>query len=201
MKAIAFIDGQNLFHAAKDAFGYTYPNYNPSALASAVCGEHGWNLVQTRFYTGVPDPEDDAFWHRFWSQKKLAMSRAGVVVFSRPLRYRNKTVVLPDGRQHSFLTGEEKGIDVRIAIDIIRSAHAKECDVILVFSQDQDLSEVADEIRKISTEQRRWIKIASAFPTSPTVLNRRGINRTDWIRIGKTVYDSCIDPYDYRRPA
>jgi hypothetical protein len=27
-KAFVFIDGQNLYRAAKDAFGYHYPNYN-----------------------------------------------------------------------------------------------------------------------------------------------------------------------------
>ena len=31
-RAVAFVDGQNLFHAAREAFGYTYPNYNVSAL-------------------------------------------------------------------------------------------------------------------------------------------------------------------------
>ena len=51
--AVAFIDGQNLFHSAKDAFGYTFPNYDVSALATAVCVNCGWNLVQVRFYTGV----------------------------------------------------------------------------------------------------------------------------------------------------
>jgi hypothetical protein len=25
-RAVAFIDGQNLFHAVREAFGYTYPN-------------------------------------------------------------------------------------------------------------------------------------------------------------------------------
>ena len=25
-RAVAFLDGQNLFHAASEAFGYTYPN-------------------------------------------------------------------------------------------------------------------------------------------------------------------------------
>ena len=65
-------------------------------------------------------------------------------MFSRPLRYRNRVVNLPGGRQHTFLTGEEKGIDVRIALDVIRMAHGREYDVALVFSQDQDLSEVAE---------------------------------------------------------
>ena len=91
------------------------------------------------------------------------MSRAGVHTFSRPVRYRNKTVRLPNGSQHSFLHGEEKGIDVRIAVDTIGLAFRKEYDVALIFSQDQDLSEVADEIRVISRIQGRWIKKSNPF--------------------------------------
>ena len=52
-RAIAFVDGQNLFYAAKQAFGYTYPNYDPLALATAVCRSKGWVLTQTCFYTCV----------------------------------------------------------------------------------------------------------------------------------------------------
>jgi uncharacterized LabA/DUF88 family protein len=43
----------------------------------------------------------------------------------------------------TFVAGEEKGVDVRIALDVIRLAHRAEYDVALLFSQDQDLSEVA----------------------------------------------------------
>ena len=106
---------------------------------------------------------------------------------------------LPDGTRHTFLSGEEKGIDVRIALDIIRMAHREEYDVGLVLSQDQDLSEVAEEIRAIAREQDRWIKIACAFPSSPTSRNRRGIDKTDWIRIDRATYDACLDRRDYRR--
>ena len=126
------------------------------------------------------------------------MSRHGVHVFSRPLRYRNRLTRLPGGSTHTFLAGEEKGIDVRIALDVIRLAHRREFDVALIFSQDQDLSEVADESRAISHEQGRWIKIACAFPFSPTSCNKRGINKTDWIKIDRATYDACLDPRDYR---
>jgi uncharacterized LabA/DUF88 family protein len=197
-RAIAFIDGQNLFHATREAFGYTYPNYDVVGLASAVATAQSWTLSRVHFYTGVPDAADSAFWNHFWNAKLLAMSRAGVHVFSRPLRYRNKRVTLPTGAVHTFLVGEEKGIDVRIALDVIRLAARDEYDVALVFSQDQDLSEAADEVRLIAAEEHRWIKIASAFPSSPTSRNRRGINKTDWIRIDKATYDPCIDPRDYR---
>ena len=109
-QAIAYFDGQNLFHRAKKAFGYTYPNYDPLALARQTCAKQGWNLKQARFYTGVPDASDDAFWHEFWMKKLLAMSRQGIVVYSRPLKYRNKKVRLPNGTDHVYLSGDEKGI-------------------------------------------------------------------------------------------
>ena len=71
-------------------------------------------------------------------------------------------------------------------------------DVALVFSQDQDLSEVADEIRGIGQSRDRWIKMASAYPSSPAYRNRRGIDKTDWIPIDRATSDSCLDPRDYR---
>lgn len=196
-RTVAYIDGQNLFHGAKEAFGYTHPNYDVRTLAATICDMEGWTLEQVRFYTGVPEPSDNPFWHIFWSNKIAHMRRFGTYAYYRSLRYRNKRVKLPGGTYATFLTGEEKGIDVRIAIDMIRMAHRREYDVALVFSEDQDLSEVADEVRLISHEQSRWIKIACAFPYSPTH-KARGINKTDWIRIDKTIYDSCIDTRDYR---
>jgi uncharacterized LabA/DUF88 family protein len=197
-RAVAFIDGQNLFHAVKIAFGYTHPNYDVAALTAKICKQHGWQLTEIRFYTGIPDASDNFFWNHFWTAKLAQMGRDKVTVFSRPLRYRNHTVRLPDGKTHTFLVGEEKGIDVRIAIDVIRLAHRNQYDVAIVFSQDQDLSEVADEIRVIAKEQDRWIKIACVFPFSPTTRNKRGINGTDWIKMDRATYDGCLDPRDYR---
>ena len=81
---------------------------------------------------------------------------------------------LPGGKTHTFLVGAEKGVDVRLAIDIIRLSHQSRFDVALIISQDQDLSEVADEIRVIAGEQKRWMKVASAFPSSPTTRRIRG---------------------------
>ena len=117
-RAFVFIDGQNLFHAAKEAFGYPYPNYNVAALAERICRQEGWQLERTHFYTGIPDASDNAFWNHFWTAKLAAMGRQGVRVFSRPLRYRNQTVRLPMGGTHTFLVGQEKGIDIRIALDV-----------------------------------------------------------------------------------
>jgi uncharacterized LabA/DUF88 family protein len=197
-RTLAFFDGQNLFYAAKYAFGYSWPNYDPGKLAKAVCRAQGWDLAGTCFYTGVPRPDDDAFWNHFWTAKLARMGRIGIQTFSRPLKYRNQTVQLPGGTTTTVLVGNEKGIDVRLALDVVSAARNNTCDVALIFSQDQDLSEVADEVRAISMQQNRWIKTACAFPISPTYSNTRGINKTDWIRIDRRTYDTCLDLYDYR---
>ena len=197
-RAVAFVDGQNLFHHVKDSFGYRFPNFDVLKLSEHMCSTRAWNLSQVRFYTGVPDATDNPFWNHFWSGKLASMGRQRIKVYSRSLRYRNKTVEVPGHGQHTFLTGEEKGIDVRIALDVIGLANRSEYDVAIIFSQDQDLSEVADEIRLISRQQNRWIKVSCAYPLSPTTQNRRGINGTDWIHIDRVTYDRCIDTKDYR---
>ncbi len=197
-RTVAFFDGQNLFHAAREAFGYTYPNYDPVCLVNAICKLKNWQLNQVRFYTGIPDLSDDPFWNQFWAAKLRFLSWQGVHVFSRTLRYHNQRVKLPDGTEHTFLAGEEKGVDVRIALDVIWLAHRNEYDVTLIFSQDQDLSEVAAEVRVIAKEQNRWIKVACAFPFSPTSRNTRGIEKTDWIQIDRATYEACLNRRDYR---
>jgi len=197
-RAYAFFDGQNLFYASKEAFGYRYPNYAPWLLAQTVCRQQGWQLDKIFFYTGVPSEADNFFWNHFWTKKLAVMGTRGVFVYSRELRYRNKSIILPDGSETTVLIGQEKGIDIRIALDIIRYTLDGAFDVALVFSQDQDLSEVAEDIRKISLNQSRWIKIASVFPVSPTSKNVRGINKTDWVKVDRAIYDACIDKTDYR---
>jgi len=99
-RAVAFFDGQNLFHAAREAFGYTFPNYNPIKLAGAVYAQQGWMLQETRFCTGIPDATDNIFWNHFWQAKVASLGRRGAKTFTRPLRYRNKTIQLPGDSTH-----------------------------------------------------------------------------------------------------
>jgi uncharacterized LabA/DUF88 family protein len=196
--AVAFVDGQNLFHAARRSFGYALPNFDVRRLAAAVCSSRGWTLREVRFYTSVRSEGDEPFWSALWRAKLIGMGREGVRIFARPLVYRRVTMRLPGGGSFVFRTRQEKGIDVRIAIDVIRMAYEREYDVALLFSQDQDLSEVAREIRAIARKQGRWIKIASAFPRGASAGKRPGIDLTDWIPIDRATYDACLDPRDHR---
>ena len=197
-RASAFFDGQNLFYAVKQAFGYRWPNYDPLALARDVCASRGWDLQGTYFYTGLPNATDEPFWNHFWNAKLAVMGTRGIRTYWRHLKYRNQTVSLPGGGSTVVLVGQEKGIDIRIALDVVRMARENTYDVAIIFSQDQDLSAVADEVKSISRQQGRWIRVACAFPSSPTYGNARGINNTDWVRFDRAAYDACLDPNDYR---
>lgn len=40
-RTVAFIDGQNLFYGAKEAFGRRFPDYDPIALTHGICTRQG----------------------------------------------------------------------------------------------------------------------------------------------------------------
>lgn len=197
-RTVSFIDGQNLFRHAKDAFGHHHPNYDPAKLASAVCRLQGWLHQEVRFYTGVPDPKHDRRWHAYWTRRLMAMRRAGVHVTQRRLKYRRETISPAGGPDRDIFVPREKGIDLRIGLDVVRMARNGDLDVAVIFSQDQDLAEVAAEVRDIAKSSNRWLKVACAYPASGSATTRRGINGTDWIQLDRNLYASCLDPTDYR---
>lgn len=197
-RAVSFIDGQNLFRHAKDAFGHHHPNYDPAKLAATVCAANGWIDAGVRFYTGVPDADRSPMWHAYWTRRLTVMRRAGIVVTSRRLRYRVEQIRLPDGTAYDVPVQREKGIDLRLGLDVVRMARNGDLDVAVIFSQDQDLAEVAREVRDVSRTRDLWLKVVSAFPHGPNASSNRGIDRTDWFRMDREFYSSCLDPRDYR---
>lgn len=197
-RAIIFVDGQNLFRCAKEAFNVTHPNYDIDKLSKLVAGTLDWEISKIKFYTGVPEAKDDKFWNEFWSKKWLTMSRQKIDLFKRNIRFRDATIKCPEHHEFTERVGHEKGIDVRIAIDIIRAAASKSYDAMLIFSQDQDLSEAVIEVKRIAAEQGRFILLHSAFPVSGTTKNKIGIQGTNWFKITEYEYSKCIDENDYR---
>lgn len=197
-RVIAYIDGQNLFNSVKEAFGYHYPNYDIKKLVENVSRTIDGEIKKICFYTGIPEESVDPDRYHFWVAKLASMGRKGITTFSRKLKYSNQKAIL-NGTISSVLFGREKGIDIRIALDMVKGALNDEYDVALIFSQDQDLTEAVDEIKSIAVKESRWLNVKCAFPVSPVSRNKRGINKTDWIKIDRAAYDHCIDPYDYRK--
>lgn len=197
-RTVAFFDGQNLYRHAKEAFGYHHPNYDPIKLFDAVCSANDWQNKGVRFYTGVPDIIHSEMWHGYWSNRTLAMARAGILVTKRPIRYRPHEVELSDGTTATVEIPQEKGIDLRIGLDVVRLARTNQVDVAVIFSQDQDLAEAVNDVKDISRETDRWIKVVSVFPTGPRATTKRGIDGAEWFGMDQAFYDACLDPYDYR---
>ena len=79
---------------------------------------------------------------------------------------------LPDGSVHELGVEREKGIDLRLGLDVVRMARNAE----------------------------RWLKMVSAFPHGPNATSSRGIDRTDWFRMDQAFYEAFLDPRDYRPP-
>ncbi len=194
----AFFDCQNLFRTAKNIWqSHTYPDYDPVALARTIVKQNsGWNLMGIHLYTGIHAFEHNEHWHNFWTRKLEAHKKqdSRVTVFTRLLRYSS----IPDKNDGQLLYSQprEKGIDVRIALDLVRRARLGEYDVALLFSQDDDFKEVAEEVRAIARERQCWIKIVSAFPSDGS-RRCRGVDKTDWMPFDEALYNSCRDAGKY----
>ena len=196
-RAIAFFDGQNLFYAVKQAFGYRWPNYDPLALARAVCGSHGWNLQQTCFYTGLPSSKDDPFWNHFWNAKLAVMGTR-----RHPHLLATPQIPQPDGQSpRRRLHGGAGGARERHRHphrprhrphgpreDLRRGPHLQPG------PRPVGSGRRSEEHRASRTGGSSWPASSRSAPQLPT----RGINNTDWVQIDRTCYDACLDPNDYR---
>lgn len=200
INTIVFIDGQNLIHSCQDAFSIPYPDFDPYKLAKKLCEVHSLNCGEVRFYTGVHEETEEPGWAAFWKQKIMNMTRDQVRVTHRKLRYRMETISLGQGSTIQKKVPREKGIDVRIALDIVAAVYDQRCENILVFSQDQDLAEAIQEANRIAGTQGRKIGMYSAVPISPTARSCRGLARTTELRFDWDFYKECKDHRGYPKP-
>ena len=192
MRVIVFIDGQNLYHGAKDAWSpplagasrYYWPCYDVEKLAEAlVPRESDRTLAQVRIYTGVPSILVNEHWHHFWNNKLRYLSNRGVVVY----------------RGRINRSGQEKGVDVSLAIDLIRLTYEEQYDGAIIVSQDWDFGPAIRLAGEISRAQGNNPFFESAFCVGPGTHSTRGIPGTTWVEIDQTMYDSCFDPREYRK--
>jgi hypothetical protein len=119
-----FIDGQNFYLSAKRAFGLRYPDFDIPALGrylSARMGQGDGPDPVVRFYVGMPVARYSPHWTNFWTNKLNAAQEAGVSVTTRDLRYLTETDPAAPGGVR-VLSVREKGIDLRIALDVMAAA-------------------------------------------------------------------------------
>ena len=109
---------------------------------------------------------------------------------------KNKGVYTYRGRVSQ--ASQEKGVDVSIAVDLIRLTYEKQYDVAIIISQDWDYGPAVKLAKLVAKEQGRRLDFESCFPYEPHISADRGIPGTMWIKIDKALYDSCLDSRDYR---
>ena len=193
MRTIVFIDGQNLYHLAKNAWHsdssrtrspYTWPSYDVEKLALALVAQTpGRKLAEIRFYTGVPTRKANSFWYEFWNNKLSNLRRRDVYVY----------------RGSVGIGGQEKGVDVSLAIDLVQATHEARYECAIIVSQDKDFGPAVRLAKRIATEQGRKLIFESSYPVGPGSSSDRGVPGTIRVPIDKATYDTCHDPTDYRR--
>jgi uncharacterized LabA/DUF88 family protein len=190
-RAVAFIDASNTRASAKRAFGDAFANFNPVALAEEVCTAQGWTLAGISYYLGVPDVRVTEDGHYTWIKRCARWRKQGVRVFTRTLL------------QDEQGTAREKGIDVRLALDAAGQCRDDAYDVALIFSQDQDFSELAAELRAIAREQKRWVQVVSIFPVATgggeASKSLGGISGTIPIHLGEDEFRKVLDTPENRK--
>lgn len=167
-----FVDYQNAYHGAREVFGDpstdppTMGHVNPlrlGLLLTQLGEEFDSNraLTAVTVYRGRPGAKShpnlqSAFDRQITAWQKMPL----VTVRSRPLRY--QPTVWSHGAPSEW-RGQEKGIDVLMALDIVLGARDDRYDVAVVVSADTDLVpalEVAlDAGRRVETAT--WVGPAS----------------------------------------
>ena len=187
MRTLVQFDGQNLYHLAKHAWGpgpsYDHVRYDVRKLAQALTSRtSSRTLEEVRFYTGIPHKLDRPTLHTFWKNKIKHLENQGIRVY--------------EGRINAG--GQEKGVDVSLALDLVQATYEQRYDVAIIVSQDSDFTPAVRLARQIAANQGKTLQFESAFPFEPGRVSRRGVPETKWVRIDKATYDACLDPNDYR---
>ena len=197
MKTILFIDGRNFISKIESVLNpekekekeVDFSIYNFAGLLDKVLA--GISVDKKIFYIGKltkhkNTKEKSAELIQKQRELKTHLEKQSFeVIYAGRVRGREESC--PKG--HKFLTFKEKGVDVRIAVDMITLAHHKELKVAIIGSSDSDLQPAIKELKNEGVE-----RIYLGFEISPNKGLTYTTNRTILIRnsevvkfIGKTL--------------
>ena len=143
-QVVLFLDEKNVYRDARRAFfqptdlaetiHHTCGQFRPIDLAQLICSRLPYGtkekreLREVRLYTGRPSPSYEPKSYGPHMKQCLSWEAAGVTVIHRPLRY------LSGGPP-----GEQKGVDVALAVDFVIMGVEGKYDIGIIFSTDTDL--------------------------------------------------------------
>lgn len=115
------------------------------------------------------------------------MKNFGTVTWTRLTKEQYVDINVPGIGYMKLPVRKEKGVDVRIAIDVTILALQDKLDVAVLFSQDSDFRDLVEYADVIGLQRQRRILIASAFPSTG---KEHGIGGTMFIPIDRDIYGS-----------
>jgi uncharacterized LabA/DUF88 family protein len=139
LSVVVLIDWQNTYNCAREAFqlqeSYVDGQVDPMKLGVGLTGApdptgQRRELQQIRVYRGKPDNARDPIGYGAWRRQAAIWQNRGGDKFALCAR---------DLKYDKFEHGREKGIDVWLAIDLVRAACHRTADRVVVVSTDTDL--------------------------------------------------------------
>ena len=205
MRVGVFIDGQNVTIGARYAFGHG--NMHPLLLARALAGRH--ELAEVRYVTGIPAADVNPERYDAERRRHDLMVATDVVVLERALRYRWEWDIrdrdLPDPRDHkrdvrqarvqSVQRGQEKGIDVWLALDALTMCARADIDRVIIASADSDLDLVPQHVRMLPGHGATEIVQARILRDDRTLYQSDAYDET--MAIDRNVFEFARDDFDY----
>jgi hypothetical protein len=151
-----------------------------------VAGGHQRHCAYAGVYVGQPNPRVDPATASARSKQTAAWAASGVTVVDRPLRYPRNWPNVPAG-----VRPEEKGVDVKLALDAVMMAVANRYDVAILASCDSDLVPVAEALVALrqqtgvphAVEVVRWGTKSYRIRVAGAHLIARQITQTQYTRM------------------
>jgi uncharacterized LabA/DUF88 family protein len=195
-RVIVFIDWQNVYRGARDAFHHRQAPgragmVDPRRLASRlieVSRGRSRKLAGVRVYRGRPDPTRDPIGYAANQRQQGAWEQAGVTVVQRPLRH---------PKAWPAEKAQEKGVDVALAVDFVMLAVTGSYDVGILCSTDTDLKPALEAVVALGRNRQPHCEVA-AWASSQAVPRLRITGARLWchyLRVDD--YLGMVDPTDY----
>lgn len=144
---VAFVDLQNLFFFLKENCRVPPTQVHIPNLLHEFAHMHGLRLDGIHVFTGIHDPRREPVRHESMSKRLRWLERNGVKVTALPLSYYTD-------RNTQEVRAQEKGVDVRIASELLRAVNDGLRRAIVI-TQDKDIFEAIRVATEMSLERGR----------------------------------------------
>lgn len=140
MKAIVFIDGSNFYHRLRfltsRRSNISLLDFNIDRFCRWLCQDN--ELIEIRYYIGgVRRQANNGKSEKMYANQQRLFAK---------LKFHNVKIILGELIQHKDKTYHEKGVDVRIAVEMIRLARLNAYTIAYLISSDTDLVPAVEEV-------------------------------------------------------